>query len=192
MTDSPTTVIKVGGSLFDLSDLGQRLRRWLDELLRPRVLLVPGGGAVVDAIRTLDRLHGLGEEKSHWLALRALSVNAHLLADLFVGGGVVESLSACSVCWQEGRLPVLDAHAFARADENSPGRLPHSWEVTSDSIAARVAVVAGARQLVLLKSVSLPAGVDWRTASGLVDRHVAEVVGEEITVRVVNLRDART
>src|SRR5262249_50260144 len=46
-------------------------------------------------------------------------------------------------------------------DEEQAGHLPHCWEVTSDSLAARVAVVAQARQLVLLKSGSIPEAMSW-------------------------------
>src|SRR5207248_9110984 len=60
-----TLVVKVGGSLYDLPDLADRLRRWLSALAAPRVLLVPGGGPTADVIRTFDQRHRLGEEASH-------------------------------------------------------------------------------------------------------------------------------
>src|SRR6516225_2877287 len=141
-------VVKVGGSLFDLPDLGPRLRRWLAAQPPGERLLVPGGGALADVVRALDGWHGLGEEAAHWLALRALAVNAHFLAALLDGVRVVEGPRPGV------GLAVLDAHAFARADEGRPGSLPHRWEATSDSVAARAAELAGA-ELVLLKSVTL-------------------------------------
>ena len=49
-----------------------------------------------------------------------------------------------------GRVPVLAPSQWLR--EADP--LPHSWDVTSDSIAAWVAGAVGARELVLVK----PAG----------------------------------
>lgn len=51
-------VVKVGGSLFDLPDLGPRLRAWLKTLRTADVLLVPGGGPTADVVRSLDRAHG--------------------------------------------------------------------------------------------------------------------------------------
>src|SRR5262245_8668077 len=80
-------VVKVGGSLFDHQRLGPGLREYLDALAPAEVLLVPGGGAVVDAVRELDRVHGLGEEASHWLALRALGGTAAFLEQLVVFPG---------------------------------------------------------------------------------------------------------
>ncbi|HTU19407.1 MAG TPA: hypothetical protein VMG10_15205 [Gemmataceae bacterium] len=187
-------VVKVGGSLYDLANLGPRLRRWLDEQFADiRVVLVPGGGGTADMIRHLDRCHGLGEETSHWLALRALSLNAHFLAGLLPAAFVAGKLEALRAAWEKNRLPVLDVHEFARDDEERSGRLPHSWAVTSDAVAARVAVVVQARHLVLLKSATIPPGTSWKEAGrrGLVDAMFTEVLREapaDLQVSAVNLR----
>jgi aspartokinase-like uncharacterized kinase len=154
-------VLKVGGSLYELPDLGPRLRAWLRELGEPDVLLVPGGGPAADVVRDLDRRHALGEETSHWLALRALSVTAGFLQALLPGSALLTTLHDGAV----RGLQVLDPYTFARADEGRPGCLPHTWQATSDAVAARAAVVAGAAQLILLKSVPIPAGMSWREAA---------------------------
>jgi hypothetical protein len=88
-------------------------------------------------------------------------------------------------------VPIVDSLRFARADEPRPGHLPHRWEVTSDSLAARVAVVAQARQLVLLKSVTIPETMSWADAAGCgyVDPFFAEAcrqAGGNLSVRAVN------
>ncbi|HZT83482.1 MAG TPA: hypothetical protein VFA26_24845 [Gemmataceae bacterium] len=186
-------VVKVGGSLFDLPDLGPRLRAWLAALPTPDVLLVPGGGPTADVIRDLDRCHRLGEEAAHWLALRALALNAHFLAAVLPGAVVTASLESCGFLVSRGAVPVLDAHAFAHDDEGRPGCLPHTWDVTSDSLAARVALAAGARELVLLKSVSLPEPTDWAEEGrrGRVDPFFAGVAKALPAVRAVNLRQRR-
>lgn len=188
-------VVKVGGSLYDLPDLGPRLRLWLAEQFADiRVVLVPGGGPLVDAIRHLDRCHGLGEEASHWLALRALSVNAYFLASLLPSAYVIGEVGELDRAWKNNRLPILDVHEFARSDDEKPGRLPHSWAATSDAFAARVAVVLRASQLVLLKSTTIPSESDWTEAGrlGLVDARFAEVVNDapaHLHVHSHNLRD---
>lgn len=186
------TVIKVGGSLYDLPDLAPRLGRWLAAECAGRVLLVPGGGPAADMVRDLDRRHHLGEEASHWLALRALSLNAHFLAALLSPARVLDDVEACQRAWQENLIPILDVFSFARADEKRVDHLPHSWAVTSDALAARVAVVARARELVLLKSMMIPPGVDWHEAGrlGWVDALFAEVLraAPDLRVRAVNLR----
>jgi aspartokinase-like uncharacterized kinase len=187
-------VVKVGGSLYDLPDLGHRLQSWLRENCADvRVVLIPGGGPLVEALRDLDRRHALGEETCHWLALRALSVNAHFLAALLSSARVIADVADCVRVWQEVQWPILDVHTFARADEMNADHLPHSWRVTSDALAARVAVVLRARQLVLLKSTTIPSGADWAEAGrcGLVDEMLADVLRAgpaDLQVRAVNLR----
>jgi aspartokinase-like uncharacterized kinase len=183
-------VIKVGGSLFDWPELGGRLRLWLHCLGRRELLLVPGGGATADVVREWDHTHSLGEERAHWLALRALTLNAHFLRELLPATVVIGSLGECDAAWHGATIPILDAEAFARADEGQPGFLPHCWSVTSDSIAVRVARVAGGSRLVLLKSTGMPVGISWQEAGrqGLVDRCFAEMVGDGLEVQWVDLR----
>jgi aspartokinase-like uncharacterized kinase len=188
----PIIVVKVGGSLYDLPDLGSRLQVWLDRQGDSRLLIVPGGGAMADAVRDFHRTHGLDEERAHWLAIRALGLNAHFMAWLVGRGVVVEDLSACGVAWNSGCWPVLDMHAFACRDEQRTGRLPYSWRVTSDSLAARAAIVFGAARLVLLKSVTIGPGEDWETAAraGEVDAAFPGVIAAaDLAVQAVNFRE---
>jgi aspartokinase-like uncharacterized kinase len=188
----PLFVIKVSGSLYDLPDLGPRLQRWLSlpELADGNVLLVPGGGRTADVVRSLDSIHHLGEDRSHWLALRSLTLNAHFLAELLPA-----RLADDPLCLSEKghRLWLLDAHAFAVLDErrHEAGTLPHCWALTSDSIAVRAALVGKAIRLVLLKSVTIPNGLDWSEAGrrGFVDEMFATILsGSQLRVDVVNFR----
>ncbi len=91
-----------------------------------------------------------------------------------------------------GPTAVLDAHEFAVEDDARPGALPHSWDVTSDSMAARVALVAGAATLILLKSTRLHEAESWQDAAerGLVDRHfpVAMQALSSVSVSVRHFR----
>jgi 5-(aminomethyl)-3-furanmethanol phosphate kinase len=168
--------VKVGGSLFDHPKLGPGLREYL-EALGADMLLVPGGGPVADAVRALDRTHALGEEAAHWLALRSLGVTAHLLQTLTLAFG--------------SRLTVLDCFKFAQEDEKRQDKLPHTWSVTTDSIAARAAVVFRAQRLVLLKSVDIPPRTSWEAAAanGWVDAHFPRIAQAlNCPVDVVNFR----
>jgi aspartokinase-like uncharacterized kinase len=177
-------VVKVGGSLFDLPDMGPRLRRFLASQPGDDRLIVPGGGPTVEAVRDFDRIHGLGEDASHWLALRACTVNAHFLAHLLGNAPVVSSPEMCR------GFGVLDPFQFAVSDDEGPESLPRQWNVTSDSVAARAAALSGAT-LILLKSITLSAESDWfaAAAAGHVDPVFPEIVrAANLSVRVVNLR----
>jgi aspartokinase-like uncharacterized kinase len=174
-------VVKVGGSLFDLPDLGPRLRRFLESLQESDRLIVPGGGAAADVVRVLDATHRLGPVVAHGLALRACALNAAFLQALLSGAALVGAPAAGA------GLAILDPLAFALGDEE----LPPSWDVTSDAVAARAAELAGG-ELVLLKSVTLPAGMTWRqaAAAGHVDVVLPGIVERAgLRVRAVNLRE---
>ena len=187
MNSVPSTlVVKVGGSLYDLPDLGPRLRRWLETMETRSILHVPGGGALTNVVRDMDSRHQLGEETAHWLALRSLTIAAHFLAALLPGSEIIDHPEQP----RRDGIAVLDPYAFARWDQGRAGALPHCWDVTSDSIAARAAQVAGARRLVLLKSVTIPNGTNWNEAArrGWVDGYFVQV-SEGLRVQAVNLRD---
>jgi aspartokinase-like uncharacterized kinase len=193
---SPDVVVKVGGSLYDLPDLGPRLRAWLDGLGPLRVLIVPGGGDAADVIRKFDERHQLGQERAHWLALASLSLTGRFLTALLPRSAFVTDLSEAEKTWAAGQVAVLDPYGFTVADEGQPGCLPHVWSATSDAVAARVAVVTRARRLMLLKSVPLPDGMDWEEAGlrGHLDTEFAGVVAQrpELQVDWVNLRGVVT
>ena len=181
-------VIKVGGSLGGgacLPELGARLV----ELGRGhRLLVVPGGGAFADVVREHDARFGLRPSTAHWMAVLAMEQYGHLLADLAPGCALVRTLDEMHACLAGGGVAVLLPSELLRRTD----ALPHSWSVTSDSIAAWLTGLVGARLLVLLKdrhgmaslasaASSAPPAVmtvaELAAACG-VDGHLAELLGD--------------
>ncbi|MBM3997671.1 MAG: hypothetical protein FJ303_26510 [Planctomycetes bacterium] len=190
MVDKRWTVVKVGGSLFDLPDLGDRLRRFFATLGDAPTLIFPGGGRAADAVRWLDQIHQLGEEASHWLAIQALSINARFLQSLLPEALLIADAEECWRSLDRSSMCILDPWPFFQDDERRADRCPHAWDVTSDSLSLRAAALMGARALVLLKSVEWVGG-DWSEAGqdGIVDAWFATALKKwPIAVKVVNLR----
>lgn len=184
-------VVKVGGSLYDLHNLRSKLHAWLEDFSDCAVCIIPGGGKTADVVRDWDRRHELGEEKAHWLALRSLTLNAHWLADLLPRATVLSTPKKL-LTRKNPFLFILDAHAFGVFDEQNADHLPHTWETTSDSVAARVAIVFGADHLYLLKSVDIPPAITWREAAeaGFVDSIFPSVVDHSpLQVHAINFRE---
>jgi 5-(aminomethyl)-3-furanmethanol phosphate kinase len=183
-------VVKVGGSLLDWPELPDRLARYLKARGGDLVLIV-GGGRAADLVRTLDRLHDLGQERSHQLALHSLDLTAHLLAALVPGLVVIDQVKALRSRGDAEIVPVLAPRLFLQDDDRSADALPHTWDVTSDSIAARIAVRLEASELVLLKSSPIPLGTDRDEAArlGLVDRVFPAAARMLERVAYVCLRD---
>lgn len=167
-----------------MPSLGARLVKWMKAQSFERVVIVPGGGATADVVREWDQVHRLGEEKAHWLAMRAMTLNGWFLADLLPGFAIGDGFG-------EGDRIILDAEQFARKDHEDV--LPHTWEVTSDSIAARLAELTRADELILLKSVSVPLEMSWETAAsrGYVDSVFPKLMERaKYRVTVINFRTA--
>lgn len=191
-------VIKVGGSLFDWPELPRRLVAFLDNqcgqeaCLRGRAALVAGGGAFADLIRTMDQTHTLGDQKAHHLAIKSLDLTAEVLAVLLPGSAVVHRQEDLRACRKLGQVPILaPGHLLEEVDDHDTDPLPASWNVTSDSIAARIAVLLGARRLILLKSVGLCSDIDRGEAArlGLVDAIFPRIARALEVVELVCLRD---
>ena len=181
-------VVKLGGSLLDFDCLVPRLHAWLaGQPPMPGVMLV-GGGKLADAIRDAFARHRLGEEAAHWLCIRLLGVTAELVAGLLPEAVLVNRFDELAAERVAKRLAVFEPEQYLRDEAVDP--LPHSWDVTSDSIAARLAARLEAGELVLLKS-DLPAGLatlQEAADAGYVDRYFPTVAADLPRIRCVNLR----
>jgi 5-(aminomethyl)-3-furanmethanol phosphate kinase len=138
-------VVKVGGSLGRgtcLPGLGECL---VELGRRYGLLVVPGGGVFADAVREQDQRFGLRSGTAHWMAILAMDQYGHLLTDLIPGCALVRTLGEARAA-DKGVTVLLPSEPLRSADA-----LPHSWSVTSDSIAAWLTGQVGARLLVLLK-----------------------------------------
>jgi aspartokinase-like uncharacterized kinase len=112
-----------------------------------RLLVVPGGGPFADAVREVDRRLGLSDDAAHWMAVLAMDQYAHFIAWRLAGGVLVTGPADIEPALSQSTVPVLAPYRWLR--EADP--LPHSWDVTSDSIAAWIAGQVGAEELVLVK-----------------------------------------
>lgn len=187
-----THVVKLGGSLLELPDLIRRLRRWSDRQAYTRTLLIVGGGRAADTVRLFDRRDQLDEEAGHWLAVRAMSFNAHLVASVLPGCEVVGDLEACRGVWDCGLIAVPDSYCWLRGEEDRGIAVPHVWGLTSDSIAAHLAMRVGASCLTLLKSTlpAGPVGVTGAIDAGLIDACFESASKGVCSIKVVNLRES--
>ena len=142
------TVVKVGGGLLARA---QCLEAVLAEIGAASgelpLLVVPGGGPFADAIREVDRALGLTDDAAHWMAVLAMDQYAHLIASKLRNAKVVIGSAESVAALEDGSIPVLAPYQWMR--DADP--LPHSWDVTSDSISAWVADQVGAERLVLVK-----------------------------------------
>lgn len=179
------SVLKVGGGLLGVAGALDSVCAAIGHAAREHaIVVVPGGGPFADTVRELDRKVGLSPSAAHWMAHLAMDQYAELLAERIPEGVVVEEPGAIQPAWNGGQLPVLAPSRWMR----SADVLPHSWDVTSDSIAAFIAGALDATRLVLIKpgpngtepvdsyfSMALPLGlpysiIGWNQLDQLFDR----------------------
>jgi 5-(aminomethyl)-3-furanmethanol phosphate kinase len=128
----PPVVVKLGGSLCN------RVPDLVTGLLaceRP-LFIVPGGGMFADIVRKLR----VDNDSAHWMAIAAMDQYGWFI--------VSQGIMATTVLKVPDRPVVFLPYCSMR--QHDP--LPHSWDVSSDSIAAWVADILGL-DLLLLKSV---------------------------------------
>jgi len=142
-------VLKIGGSLSrgkGLSALCREVGR-LGELYP--LLIVPGGGDFAEQVRETDRRFHLDRIAAHRMAVLAMDQYGYLLNQLIPGSCLTADLAqGCNLAECCKPAVLLPSALIFREDP-----LPHSWEVTSDSIAAWISSRVGCGPLILLKDV---------------------------------------
>lgn len=170
-TTSPL-VVKIGGALSAIPGalvaVGQGVARLA---ARRRVIVIPGGGPFARAVRDYDQVHALSPSAAHWMAILAMDQYAWALAERIPESVVVEDQGGISEAHRAHQVPILAPYHWLRAADE----LPHTWDVTSDSLAAYLTTLIGAGELLLVKPVAggrelcdpwferaVPAGMPWR------------------------------
>jgi 5-(aminomethyl)-3-furanmethanol phosphate kinase len=141
-------VVKIGGALLRTPDALARTLTALELVAHDHhILIVPGGGPFADAVRAIDEKFALTDHDAHWMAILGMDQFAILLASKMRNATLVHRRGEIARAIARHETPVLAPHHWLR--DADP--LPHSWDVTSDSIAAWIATQAGAQQLILIK-----------------------------------------
>ncbi len=95
------------------------------------ILIVPGGSVFADTVRKVNA----SDEASHWMAILAMEQYGYYLAD----GSAAELVY--DICIEDAGVYILLPYEFLKKKDD----LPHTWDVTSDTIAAWVAHMVRAR-----------------------------------------------
>ena len=173
------TVLKIGGGLLGKAGAFE-LTIEAVTAFRPgrRLVIVPGGGPFAEAVREMFKRAKIGEDAAHWMAVLGMDQYAHALAARIPDAVLVDGAGGIAAVLQAARLPVLAPYRWLRAADP----LPHSWDVTSDSIAAWCAGVLGARRVVLIK----PADGEHKK---LVDSHFLRTLPSGVEHLIVTADD---
>ncbi len=152
------TVIKIGGSLMDIAG------EILAEIPASPTLIVPGGGVFADFVRA----ESLDDEAAHWKAIDAMEKYGRFLSTY--GYPVTHELKI-----PDELTVLLPKYIMQKEDP-----LPHTWDITSDSIAAWAAGVLKCRLLIVKSTES---------GDDLVDPEFERVLAQSgVTAEIINGR----
>ncbi len=167
--DGPV-VVKLGGSFA----FSVHLRAWIEAIAAcaGHVVIVPGGGPFADTVRSAQLRMGFDDRAAHDMAIMAMEQYGRALASLDRRLSPADSTEAIRRDLDAGRVPVwMPARMTRLANDIAP-----SWDLTSDSLAAWLAGMIGARRLFLVKHVEFrprAVGGDDLAATGVVDKELA-------------------
>ena len=143
-------VIKVGGSLSEDSASLTTLCQELGALAKSyRMLVVPGGGKFADVVREFYHNFVLSDTVVHKMAILSMDQFGLFLSSITPNSQITYVLEEARSLSSAGILPIiLPSRLMFQKDP-----LEHSWNVTSDSIAAYIAGLLLAKKLILVTDV---------------------------------------
>ncbi len=151
-------VVKLGGSLLGSPELA----RWLEIFAKfsdGKVVIVPGGGLLADAVREAQQLSSVSDAVAHQLSVIAMDQFGLLLAGMNPDLATANNeLEIAERGWQHRGIVWLPSQ-MVLADDS----IPKNWQVTSDSLSAWLASKLDAKQLILVKSK--PVNADQKAVS---------------------------
>lgn len=180
-------VIKVGGSLMNYPYQLKEILKGISVLAEQHnVLVVPGGGASADQVRDLHTRRFLSDSGAHWLAIKCMDLNANIMVDIHPSLNLHSGIDALEK-WAEGKSFIIQPYELLKSSD----RLPHSWDVTSDSIALWMGIQKDADAVLLLKSVrpyfkwlsdiqsetepAMPKSLQFLIDKEIIDRYIAQL-----------------
>lgn len=180
-------VVKLGGSSMS-ADYASLLRRWLAVQSPVETIVVMGGGREISRVAQAQVREEFDDAEAHWLCIEVMRQNAQKLIQQIPDAKWLPCCSELPPAGMSTTLWVVDPWRFMLDDAKTKSPLPESWDVSSDSIAARLAERVAADELVLLKSRLPP---DLKRLGRYVDTLFTFAARNLPRVRFVNVRDPR-
>ena len=159
-------VVKIGGSLA----CSDNLLHWLRVLAEAdSLIIVPGGGPFAEQVRAAQAHWKFDDSTAHQMALIAMEQYGRMLCALQPGLYPAASEQEILGLLRQRKVPVwMPANMVLAATA-----VAHSWDVTSDSLAAWLCRLLSADALLLVKSAparDLDGSATELRRRGLVDR----------------------
>ena len=144
-------IVKIGGKILEnkenLASTISQFKHICENNIVQKIILIPGGGTYANFVRKLDKKISIGDELSHWMAIFAMNYNGIRINQEYLQLTCFTNLNELKK--SKEKIAIFLPYDFLyQLDE-----LPHSWSVTSDSIAVYIAHQLGLKDCFLIKDI---------------------------------------
>ena len=145
------TVFKIGGKILEnsknLECTISQLKKLYEDNTFQKIIIIPGGGSHANFIRSIDKKLVLGDDLAHWMAIFSMDYNGKDLNRKFPDFECVDDFEKIQSA--KRILCIFLPYNYLRKKDE----LPHSWDVTSDSIAIYIANKLNLNKCYLIKDI---------------------------------------
>jgi len=179
-----TALVKIGGAILENKGAITSTISQLTELLNKmkvfrNIIIVPGGGSYANLIRYIDKRLNISDDLAHWEAILCMDKNAEALHQQFPSTLLCEEFSELSEkikgIAKDSQVVIFKPFNYLYETD----RLPHSWKVTSDSIALHIAFELALEKCFLIKNID-----------GIIDRE-GKVIKQLTVKNFKSLKDSK-
>ena len=144
-------IFKIGGRILEnsknIASIISQLTKLYEENILQKIILIPGGGSYANLIRKIDEELKLGEDLAHWMAIYSMNYNGLELHRKFPGLECTENLK--EIQDTNKIFCIFLPYNYLRNNDT----LPHSWDITSDSITLYIADQLQFNKCFLIKDI---------------------------------------
>jgi len=150
-------IVKIGGKILEDSESIESTISQLKGILHrnsliSKIIIIPGGGSYANFIRKIDIVLNIGDNLAHWMAILAMDYNGIELNKKFSDIEKISDFEQLEkVLSEDNKNRIFIFGPFEYLYNNDP--LPHSWEVTSDSITLYIASKLKLKECFLIKNI---------------------------------------
>ena len=156
MATHRSIIVKIGGKILEnresIESTISQFKSLMDNDILQKVIIIPGGGSRADFIRSMDDKLNLGETLAHWMAIYAMNHNGVELCKRFNElYCIINYIELQETLKSESKklISVFLPYDYLVQED----QLPHSWEVTSDSITLYLADKLELKECYLIKDI---------------------------------------
>lgn len=144
-------VLKVSGHLYRYRDKVVELMQILEDLVEKEflVVVVPGGSIFADTVKEFQVETGIDDDLAHWMAIKAMEIYGLYLAKYSRKAVEAYTLRDIENALKEKLIPIAMPYRILKEHDE----LPHSWDISSDSIATYIASLVRADIVVFGKLI---------------------------------------